>query len=433
MVSLRAGRLLRAGMALGANNVGTVIVQLLTVPALIHAWQPGLYGEWLLLSTVLGYLAMSDLGLTSVAHNRIDAACARGDTAAASRSFLASLIILGVAVGGVLLIVVVAAALFGATMWDALPAMPAGEARLTLGLLLVDGVLLVGYSHVVNLLRSVQRVAELTTWQSAFRLSGMLAVPAVALLGGRPWAAALASLLVHAAFFFALVVRLRGKVTWLRLLGTMFDRSEAKTLARLMATFALLPASTALYLQGALIVVGALLGPVAVALYSTMRTFTRLITQFVPIAGSAMWSELAHANASGDRVGVARMARLLLWVTPAVVFGLVAVYAIGGETFYQAWTGKKFTFDHWLFVWLIAQASVLALATTLEVLILSVNQHARYAVLYLLTTAAGLVLGYMLVPAVGLAGVPAGGTVAALVPLAYCVVYALRAAGARSR
>ena len=47
---------------------------------LIATWGTQLDGEWLIISTVLGYLTLSDLGVTTVAHNRIDAAIGAGDT-----------------------------------------------------------------------------------------------------------------------------------------------------------------------------------------------------------------------------------------------------------------------------------------------------------------------------------------------------------------
>jgi hypothetical protein len=54
-------RLLRG---LGANAYGqfvTVIVQLVGVPILLHAWGAQLYGEWLILFAIPAYLAMTDL------------------------------------------------------------------------------------------------------------------------------------------------------------------------------------------------------------------------------------------------------------------------------------------------------------------------------------------------------------------------------------
>jgi hypothetical protein len=58
--------------SIGANSFGQilgVLYQILALPLYIHAWGVPLYGQWLLLSTIPGYLAMSDIGLVSAAAN----------------------------------------------------------------------------------------------------------------------------------------------------------------------------------------------------------------------------------------------------------------------------------------------------------------------------------------------------------------------------
>ena len=58
--------------SIGANSLGQVLgalYQILAVPLYINAWGVSLYGQWLLLSTIPGYLAMSDIGFVSAAAN----------------------------------------------------------------------------------------------------------------------------------------------------------------------------------------------------------------------------------------------------------------------------------------------------------------------------------------------------------------------------
>ena len=67
---------------LGANAYGqliTVVTQLVSVPLFLHYWGVTLYGEWLILSAVPAYLALSDIGFASSAANDMTIRFAQGD------------------------------------------------------------------------------------------------------------------------------------------------------------------------------------------------------------------------------------------------------------------------------------------------------------------------------------------------------------------
>ncbi len=65
------------------NQVVTVVIQLIGVPILLHAWGTQLYGEWLMLFAIPVYLSLTDLGLSQSAANDMTARVARGDRAGA--------------------------------------------------------------------------------------------------------------------------------------------------------------------------------------------------------------------------------------------------------------------------------------------------------------------------------------------------------------
>src|SRR4051812_26923185 len=56
----------------GANSLSRVlnlVIQLVSVPVMLSHWGTRLYGEWILLSTIPSYFAMSDIGFGNVAAN----------------------------------------------------------------------------------------------------------------------------------------------------------------------------------------------------------------------------------------------------------------------------------------------------------------------------------------------------------------------------
>jgi hypothetical protein len=67
---------------LGANAYGqaiTILIQLVSVPLYLHYWGKQLYGEWLILSAIPAYLALSDIGFASVTANDMTMRVANGD------------------------------------------------------------------------------------------------------------------------------------------------------------------------------------------------------------------------------------------------------------------------------------------------------------------------------------------------------------------
>src|SRR3989442_257140 len=104
----------------GANLYGqaaVVVIQLAGVPILLNYWHPQLYGEWLILFAIPGYLSMTDLGFSQSAANDMTARVARGDRAGALTVFqsLGALVFLAAFAG--LVLVGIAVALLPVGSW----------------------------------------------------------------------------------------------------------------------------------------------------------------------------------------------------------------------------------------------------------------------------------------------------------------------------
>src|SRR5258708_39598444 len=73
------GRLIRGFGATALGPVVTAIVQIVSVPVFLHFWGGKLYGEWLIISAIPIYLALSDVGFATVACNDMTMRVAAGD------------------------------------------------------------------------------------------------------------------------------------------------------------------------------------------------------------------------------------------------------------------------------------------------------------------------------------------------------------------
>ena len=77
-----AGLINRVFKGIGANFLGQIIniaSRILLVPLFLLAWGADIYGEWLLLSSMVAYLALTDMGGAVYIGNRMTQAFAHQD------------------------------------------------------------------------------------------------------------------------------------------------------------------------------------------------------------------------------------------------------------------------------------------------------------------------------------------------------------------
>ena len=65
--------------AIGANQVVYIVGNLAVVPLFLAHWSTQRYGEWLTLSSLVGYLSTLDMGMNTAGGNRLIQEYARGD------------------------------------------------------------------------------------------------------------------------------------------------------------------------------------------------------------------------------------------------------------------------------------------------------------------------------------------------------------------
>lgn len=375
----------------GANAFGqlvTVIVQLAGVPILLHAWGSQLYGEWLLLFAIPAYLAMTDLGFTQSAANDMTARIARGDRAGAVAAFQSiGVLVYSIAVLGLLLTAAVVPWMPLAE-WLHFQAMDARTAQWVLWLLaaqvlvtLPDGVTHAGF-------RAGGEYALHFGLHSIVRLLQFAGVWIAALAGGGPLAAAAVFLGVRAlatAAFALLVVR---RHRWLRYGTAHARRTELRRLLNPAMANTAIPLAQALNIQGMVVVVGAVLGPLAVVVFATLRTLTRLAMQMVMSVANATEPELAAAYGAGDRNLLSRLfvhaLRGGLWLALLAAAGL----ALFGKPVLNLWTNGQVAMDSALFGWLLASAVVSVLWLGAMIVLKAANRHLRAASAYVLSSAA---------------------------------------------
>jgi O-antigen/teichoic acid export membrane protein len=183
--------------------------------------------------------------------------------------------------------------------------------------------------------------------------------------------------------------------------------------------------ANALNLQGAVLVIGAVLGPAAVVPFATLRTLTRIVQQVLQTASTIVRPEIGIAAGRDDRDMMRRLnryaSRLSIWLALIAAAALLVV----GDPLVAAWTGGRVAVEQPLFALLLAVMVANAVWRASSWTLQAVNRVTRQAVALLVVNALALAAMVPLTPALGLAGPAIALLVADFAMAAYLIVATL--------
>jgi len=236
------------------------------------------------------------------------------------------------------------------------------------------------------------------------RLTEWTAATVAVVFGARPVGVAATYLAVRLCGNLALNVIMRKKSPWLCYGTRHADRACIRRLAAPACAFMAFPAGNALSIQGMLIVVGIVLGPVAVTAFSTLRTLTRFAFQILEAIKNAIWPELSAAFGAENWEFARRLHRRACQAALWLCLAAVGFLLVAGPRIYIAWTHGRVPLDLTLFRLLLVVVVVNSFWYTSSSVAIACNGHQRIAIAYLLGTSASIGIGYVLTQRLGLTG-----------------------------
>ena len=397
---------LAAGFGVNIFDRGiTTLIQLASVPIFLTHWGKDLYGEWLILNAIPSYFNLSDVGFGSTAGNEMTMLMAAGKQDEALdvfQSVLALTTTVSVIIGAVFMGLVW---FLPFDRWLNVNSISRHDTSVVILLLALSVLLSMQETLFQAAFRCVAKYAYGTFLKSLIQMASFLGVATVVLLHGSVVAAAESFCIVNAVGTFFLWVMLRRSVPWIR-----FGIAHARmaTLRRLAApsfAFMAFPVGNALNLQGMLLVVGHVLGPVAVVVFSTARTVSRSAVQFMQLISNSVWPEMSIAVGAGDFALARTLHRRSCQISIASGLGFVVALVAVGPFIWRHWTVHQIPTDTVLFDLLLLLVIFYALWNTSSVALTATNSHQRLAVVYLIATSVSLAIAWVLASFFGLRGV----------------------------
>jgi O-antigen/teichoic acid export membrane protein len=394
------------GVNIFSRGVGTLI-QVLSVPIFLKHWGAPLYGEWILLNSVPSYFALSDVGFGSTAGNEMTMLMAAGrqdEALDVFQSVLALTTVVSAALG----------ALFLALVWF-LPfqrwlhtySLSPHDTKLVILLLVLSTLLSMQETLYQAAFRCVAKYVYGTFLKSLVLLGSFVAVSGTVLFGGSVLQTAEVYFGVNAVGTLLLWVALRREVPWLRF---GFAHARWVTLKRLLGpslSFFAMPIGQSLNITGILMVVGHVLGPVAVVVFSTARTVSRTAVQFMMMISNTIWPEMSIAVGAQDWALARSIHRRACQISTGCGVAIVAVMSVVGPWIWGHWTLHKVPTDTLLLDMMLLLVIFSSLWLTSITVLLATNRHQQITAVYLTVTSLTLAAAWPLSRHFGLRGAAA--------------------------
>lgn len=382
----------------------TILIQVIAIPVFLHTWGAKMYGEWLILSAIPTYLAFSDVGFGNVAANDMTMRVAMGDRRGALETFQSTWVFISFTSLALLAVFIAGAIFLPLTRWLNLSSIGPMNTRLILILLCSYALLSLQADLICSGFRCEGNYALGMLIKNILRLTENTVVTVMIVLHATPLQAAGAYFLMRSVGTPTMGYLMMRKSPWLHFGFGYATKQCVKTLAVPAVAYVAFPVGTALSIQGMVLVIAAVLGPVAVATFSTMRTLTRFGFQLMEAVKNSVWPELSTAYGKQNWNLARRLHRLAcqasLWSSIATVTFLY----IFGEKIMAIWTHGRIAIDLSAFHWLLLVILANSFWYTSSVVTVASNTHERVAAVYLAGTVSSLFIARLLMPHFGISG-----------------------------
>lgn len=413
--------------AMGLGQVVTMFIRLAEVPLLLSFWDLQLYGEWLIVSAIPAYLMMVDGGFTNVTGREMIMRVSAGERLGALVLFQSTWALL-----------LVMSALIGLLALVTVPFMPfdtwfnlhgIDNQGLRVAIIILAFYVLVGFQ--TGLLYGAYscegQYAKGIVFSALTMLLEFGGLAIAAMTGGGIVEAALGYFAGRCVGWVIFLAGLKKAVPWLRYGTANASRLEMSRLLKPSLTSMFFPLGNALNIQGMRIVVGMILGPAAVAIFTAIRTLSRAVIQPVTILTRLIEPELAIAFGAGQHEQLRKIfvksSQIVLWSGLSVC---VVLWFAGGKVL-TVWTDGKVLLQEPLFSLLLLASLANILWGNALMVPYSTNRHNRIAVFYLLVNgAAAVILAAILVPVYGLGGAAAALLAVEMVMAVIAIMIALQ-------
>lgn len=375
------GRILRS---IGADTLGQVLnvgIRLLLVPLFLSTWGAEPYGEWLILTALAAWFGLGDLGGQLYFINRLTAEWAVGRVDVFQR----------VLSTGLLLFVGSSTVMFGCVLiavnwlpvasWLELKAIDQELASAILLLMALRFLASLPIGLFLGIYRAIGIQATSVMYSNLILLLQFVASALALLAGGGMLLLASLEVMPFLLVLIVVICDLRRRLPReVRLFAlARADKSILHSAISPSLHFLGLQLSAGIMMQGSVLVVAKTLGPLEVAIFTSMRIVANVTSRFMGVLAHAAWPEITRLSSLGQDQMLARLFGGVLNLALLVGLCYLALIINVGGLLYNWWLNNELPYDFWVMYLMSCQVIMTVLWTWGGNLLMATNCHEEYS------------------------------------------------------
>ena len=389
-------RLIGAFGASVLSPLVSIFIQLINVPVMLRFWGAHLYGEWLIISTIPAYLLLTDFGFGNVAGSDMTMRVHAGDTEGAIESFqsiAAFVLVMSLLLGALLSAVVF---LLPVHRLLHLTSMSPRQTQLSLLFLSINCLVILQWNFINAGYRCAGKYATALVYVNVIRILEGASFLVLLFLHAGPVQLSMLMLGISIVGTSWLLFMKSRLIPWLPL-GLRHARwQRVRELTVPAAAYMAFPTGSALSLQGMTMMVGIVLGPMAVAVFNPMRTLSRTVSQLSDAVRISVLVELSAVYGKADWDLARKLHRMACQLSFFLALLASIALAIFGPRIFALWTHGRIVMNVPTFYILLVVVLVNSIWNVSSAVPMAANRHQRLAIVYLICTSTALIAAYPL-------------------------------------
>lgn len=412
------------GRIIGSSGAGllgqfvNVVHKLLLPPMFLDSWGVGIYGDWLLVSSITAYIALADIGGGLYISNRLNQLYSSSKFNE-FKQYAQTAISIFVTIPFALFILIALLAVWVPNeIWDVFENIKRPEIKLVVIIFSLQVFIGIPQLLIFGFYRAIGRMARGTMMANGLLTFQLLGLFLALTFGLGPLEVAILQFLPVPLFAAIAIFDVKSLAPNTNLLASWeFSQSGARGMIRPSLFFFLIQLSQLLSVHGTLVVAGLFLGSTPLVAFATIRTLANVLKSILSIFLHAAWPEITRLESKQEKE---RLVLLFVTIVRANLFAAVSIgtaLLIFGESIYTIWLQGKIEYNATLMSLTIVLLIQQVVSSSFGSLLMATNNHHKYAVLNLVSACISVLLACIGALYFGLEGLVYGAIVAELIVL----------------
>ncbi len=383
------------------------LIPIISVPIFLKVIGPHLYGEWILINSIVFYFTYSDFGLNRVLANSMTIDVSNGNIKRALINFQKALTFVLFISGLVIfltLFLFYSNRLYFLIRSEFISFDSISQIFL---FLILNAIITLNLTYIEAVYRSSDNFAFGTYIISTIQLISQLGLLIILYFSKNLVLSVFFMSIVSLTGYFIAVILLKKKCSWFEIRLKIPDKKFFKEFLNPSIAYLFYQIGNSINMQGLNIVVGIILGPITLSIFSTIRTMVNSVKQFINLISHTYWPEFSREFGKKDFSIAKKLLNQAFRINLYGTLILTIVLLLFGKEIYLVWTSHRLAFDDLFFYLLVISLFTYSFWNTNFYFLIASNNHSFTAVIFMFFSLTQLAISTYLLKVFGISLVPA--------------------------